>query len=156
MRKATWMTAALVGALLTLPRTAPAQVKVSVAVGTRLGPEIGIFAYSSQRYGNWRAAYVRWTPVVVYEYRGRYYPHPVRGARAVAVYRYRNEYFLPPRDAAWVHADRRFDYKHRPVHDDWDRARGHDRDDRSAHAATDDHGAPRQAHEVQPGNGGRR
>ncbi len=139
MRKATLMTAALMGALVALPRTAPAQVKVSVAVGAQLGPDIGIFAYSAPRYGNWRVAYVKWTPVIVYAYRGHYYPHPVRGARAVEVYRYRDDYFLPPRDAAWVNFDRRFDYKHRPDRDDWGHVRTHEV---KAHQTP----APRQAH----------
>ncbi|HEX8726336.1 MAG TPA: hypothetical protein VF737_13195 [Gemmatimonadaceae bacterium] len=125
MRKATLMTAALVSALAVLPRTAPAQVNVSVAIGARLGPDVGIFAYSAPRYGDWRVAYMQWTPVVVYEVRGRYYPHAVRGARAVAVYRFHDEYFFPPRDRAWVRFDRRYDYRDVPDRDDWKRARSH-------------------------------
>ncbi len=146
MRKTSLMTAALVGMMAVLPANAPAQVHVSVAIGTRLGPEIGLFAYSSTRYGNWQTAYVKWSPVIVYEYRGRYYPHSVRGARAVAVYRYRNEYFLPPHVSAWVNFDRRVDYRHRPDRDDWARGRAHHDDARADR---------RTAHERGHGDGGR-
>ena len=125
MRKTWLMAAALVAMMAVLPANAPAQVRVSVAVGTKLGPEIGLFAYSSRSYGNWRTAYVNWTPVIVYEYRGRYYPRFVRGARAVAVYRYRNDYFLPPHVTAWVGFDHRFDYKRGPDRVDWGRGRAH-------------------------------
>ena len=145
MRKTSLMIAALAGMMAVLPANAPAQVNVSVAIGTRLGPAIGLFAYSSSRYGAWRTAYVRWTPVIVYEYQGRYYPRSVRGARAVAVYRYHDEYFLPPHVKAWAGFDRRFDYRHEPDRDDWKRGRAHDDRGKADH---------RKAHERGRGNGG--
>jgi roadblock/LC7 domain-containing protein len=121
MRLNTWMTAALAGSLLALPAlpaTAPAQVRISVAFGARLGPPIDVFAYSADRYGAWRTHYARWTPVVVYDVNGRYYRYNVAGARAVVVYRYHNDYFFPPDDHAWIGVDKRYDYHRRPMPDD--------------------------------------
>ncbi len=80
-----------------------------------LGREIGVLGYSSDRAGNWRADYQRWTPVTVYAVNGRYYTNDAVGARAVGVYRYEDEYFLPPQDHAWVGFDTRYDYRHRPT-----------------------------------------
>jgi hypothetical protein len=123
MRKTTLLAAALASALMALPARAPAQVQISVAFGARLGPQIGIFAYSADHYGPWRTAYVDWTPVTVYYVNGRYYRHGVSGARAVVVYRYHDDYFFPPRDRGWNKFDRRYDYRHRPDDDDWGHAR---------------------------------
>lgn len=89
----------------------------------RLGAEIGMMSYSSDRAGDWRRNVRRWTPTTVYEMNGRYYPNNVPGTRQVSVYRYQNEYFLPPTDQAWVNSDRRFDYSHRPNDADQQRAR---------------------------------
>jgi hypothetical protein len=93
------------------------------AVDARLGPEIGVLAYSPERAGDWRRNYRRWTPVTTYEVNGRYYPNNAPGARPVSMYRYRNEYFLPPQDQGWVGSDRRFDYNHQPNNNDHGRAR---------------------------------
>ena len=92
-------------------------------IDARLGPEIGVFAYSVDRAGDWRRNYRRWTPVVVYEFRGRYFTNSAPGARPVMVYRYGNEFFLPPDDPAWNGFDRRFDYNRIPTPDDRGRVR---------------------------------
>jgi hypothetical protein len=124
MRIATWMTIPLLGALIALPTRAPAQMNISVRFGTRLGPEIGVFAYSPQRHGDWHASYRRWTPVTLYDINGHNYRNSVRGARAVQVYSYNNEYFLPPEDQEWAHrGDRRFNYNRAPGQTDYGRAR---------------------------------
>jgi hypothetical protein len=94
-------------------------------VDARLGDEIGVLAYSTDRAGDWRANYRSWTPVTVYEVNGRYYPNYAARARPVQIYRYQYEYFLPPADRAWVDYDKRFDDKHKPRKDD--HGRGHKR-----------------------------
>jgi hypothetical protein len=122
MRIATLVTyPLLLGALIALPTRAPAQV--SVQINARLGPAIGLFAYTPDRYGDWRTGYRRWTPVTLYTVNGNYYRRSTRGARPVQVYRRGNEYFLPPQDQAWVGHDRRYNYGHRPNNDDYGRAR---------------------------------
>jgi hypothetical protein len=97
----------------------------AVTVDTRLGVEVGVLGYSSERAGDWHANYKKWTPVTLYEVNGRYYPNNRPGTRAVAMYRFRDEYFLPPTDQAWVGADKRYDYKHQPNQDDRGRVRDH-------------------------------
>ncbi len=124
MRIATLLTVPLLAALVALPTRAPAQVNISVRFGTRLGPEIGVFAYSPQRYGDWQANYRRWTPVTLYDINGHYYRNSVRGGRAVQVYSFNNEYFLPPQDQGWANrADRRYNYGRQPGQADYGRAR---------------------------------
>jgi hypothetical protein len=87
---------------------------------------VDIYDYSPDYYGDWRYNYRSWSPVVVYEYDGRYYPRGFRGAREVEVYRNRSGYFLPPRDRDWNRADRRFDQRRRPNESDYNRARRRD------------------------------
>jgi hypothetical protein len=113
----------LLGAAIGLPTSAPAQVNISVASGTRLGPEIGVYSYAPERLGDWRANYRRWRPVTLYDINGRYYRSQVREARPVLVYSYQNESFLPPQDRAWNGADRRYNYRWQPTQDDYARAR---------------------------------
>ena len=84
---------------------------------------IDLYAYDPYYDGYWRDNYRRWSPVVIYEYGGRYYPNRLRGARPVQVYRNRSGYFLPPRDRDWDRADRRFDNRRRPNASDYQRAR---------------------------------
>jgi hypothetical protein len=84
---------------------------------------VEIYDYSPGYYGDWRYNYRRWSPVVIYEYRGRYYPNRLRGARPLQVYRNRSGYFLPPRDRDWSRADRRFDPRRRPTDRDYRQAR---------------------------------
>ena len=98
MRIVKLLSVSLLAALLMLPSRAHAQISLSVLFGSRLGPEVGVSAYSPDRLGEWRANYQQWTPVTLYEVNGRYYRHQVRGARPVNVYVYDNEYFLPPRE----------------------------------------------------------
>jgi hypothetical protein len=93
------------------------------AFSARLGTEVGVLAYSSDRAGDWRRNVRRWTPVTLYEVNGRYFPKNGPGGRQVTMYRYQNEYFLPPQDQDWVNSDRRFDYNHRPTQEDYRRAR---------------------------------
>ena len=121
MRNKMLLIAPLFGALIALPARAPAQLHVSVQFGTRLGPEIGVFAYDQQRLGDWRTNYRRWSPVTLYDVNGHYYRTNVRGSRAVTVYSYNNEYFLPPQDRAWVGMDKRYNYQRQPNAGDYGR-----------------------------------
>jgi hypothetical protein len=127
MRITPFMALPLVGALIALPTRAPAQMNISVRFGTRLGPEIGVFAYNPEREGNWRDNYRRWTPVTLYDINGRYYGNSVQGARPVQVYTFNNEYFLPPQDQEWVNRDARYNYQRRPGEGDYGRARPYER-----------------------------
>jgi hypothetical protein len=109
----------LIGVLaVATPRQAPAQVSINL----RLGPPVVVTNYAPDVYGNWRTDYMSWHPVTVYYYEGQWYTRPIRQARPVVVYQYRNQYFLPPRDAGWVNQDRRYDYRRRPVDDDYNHA----------------------------------
>jgi hypothetical protein len=123
MRIASLLVLPLLAGLVALPTRAPAQVNVSVRFGTRLGPEIGVSDYSPERHGDWQANYRRWTPVTLYDVNGHYYRNSVRGARPVQMYSFNNEYFLPPRDQAWMHRDRRYNYRWQPGDGDYGRAR---------------------------------
>jgi hypothetical protein len=123
MRLTTLLSLPLFAGLIAAPTVVPAQVQISVQFGTRLGPEIGVFAYSQERHGDWRNNYRRWTPVTLYDVNGRYYRTNVRGSRAVAMYTYQNEYFLPPSDQEWVGRDTRYNYGRRPNESDMGRAR---------------------------------
>lgn len=123
MRIAALLTVPLFAGLLALPTGASAQI--SVRVGARLGPAITLNAYSQQQYGDWRTSYRQWRPVTVYNYNGQYYQHSVRGARPVQVYQRGNERFLPPQDQAWVGHDRRYNNRHRPNSEDYNRVRPH-------------------------------
>lgn len=124
MRTASLLTIPLLAALLAVPTGASAQFNISVRFGTRLGPEIGLTAYSPDRMGAWQNNYRRWTPVTLYDVNGRYYRNRVSGARPVQVYYYNNEYFLPPQDQGWANRfDRRYNYGRRPGEADYGRAR---------------------------------
>jgi hypothetical protein len=123
MRITRFLTLPLFGALIAMPASAPAQLNVTVRFGTRLGPEIGVYAYSSERQGDWRVNSRRWTPVTLYDVNGHYYRTSVSGARAVVVYSYNNEYFLPPQDQGWVNSDRRYNYQRQPTQADYGRDR---------------------------------
>jgi hypothetical protein len=112
----------LLAAMIAVPaQRAHAQVSINVKLGARLGPEVGIFAYSPERLGDWHANYRKWTPITVYDVNGHYYRHPVGGSRAVVVYSYNGEYFFPPTDHAWVGFDKRYDYHHAPIEVDFGR-----------------------------------
>jgi len=91
------------------------------------GREIVVNTYSPDAYGDWRSMWRRWTPVTVYTRDGRYFSRQVRDSRPVQIYTYNNQYFLPPQDAGWNNADRRYNYRRRPGDDDYrnaDRIRG--------------------------------
>jgi hypothetical protein len=123
MRITALLTVPVLAALIALPTRAPAQGFISVSFGTRLGPEIGVSAYSQQRHGDFQANYRRWTPVTLYDVNGHYYRENVRGARAVQVYSYDNEYFLPPQDNGWNGQDRRYNWRRQPTEADYGRVR---------------------------------
>jgi hypothetical protein len=123
LRSVSLVTLPLLGALLSLPTRSPAQVAVSVAFGTNLGPEIGVSSYSPDRVGVWKSTYRHWKPVTLYDVNGRYYRGQVHGARALLVYTYQNEYFLPPQDKEWTDADARYDYSRQPSPADYARVR---------------------------------
>jgi len=125
MRIANLMALPIAVTLVVLPARMPAQVNISVRFGTRLGPDVGVFAYSPERLGDWHDNYRKWTPVTLYDVNGRYYRNSVAGSRAVVVYSYNDEYFLPPTDAGWVGADRRYNYRRQPVDDDRGRVRSY-------------------------------
>jgi hypothetical protein len=125
MRSATWLAVPVLAALIALPTRASAQGSISVQFGTRLGPDIGIYGYSPDRYGDWQTSYRRWTPVTVYDINGHYYRNRVAGARAVQIYRYDNEYFFPPQDEGWMRRDRRYNYQRQPGEADFGRARAY-------------------------------
>ena len=107
-------------------KRAPADVDMGRArpytppppIRSQLGAEIGVFGYTPDRAGDWRKNYKKWSPVMVYEFNGRYYQKNGPGTRAVQIYRYKDEYFLPPQDNGWAGFDKRFDYKHQPNDDD--------------------------------------
>jgi hypothetical protein len=123
MRIVTLLTLLPLATLSTLSPRASAQANVTIQFGARLGPEIGVFAYSPQRHGDWRTNYRRWTPVTLYDINGHYYRNQVRGARPVVLYTYNNEYFLPPQDRAWIGFDKRYQYERQPASADYNRAR---------------------------------
>jgi hypothetical protein len=123
MRIVKLMALPLLAAMAVMPTRASAQVNLSVRFGTRLGPDIGVFAYSSERMGDWHQNYRKWTPVTLYDINGRYYRNSVSGSRAVAVYSYNGEYFLPPTDESWVGRDQRYNYSRRPGAEDARRVR---------------------------------
>ncbi|MES1259126.1 MAG: hypothetical protein ABUL71_00930 [Gemmatimonadota bacterium] len=78
-------------------------------------PEVRVFTYTPDAYGDWRTSYRNWQPVTLYERNGHFYTGNVPGTTAVAVYRWGNDYFLPPQDPAWANrGDRRYNYDRRP------------------------------------------
>jgi hypothetical protein len=100
--------------------SAPAQ-GAGVSINLRLGNQRTVSSYSSERSGDWRTNYKHWTPTTLYVTNGQYYDKNTRGSRAVVVYRKDKEYFLPPQDKKWVGADKRYNYKHRPTDEDYNR-----------------------------------
>ncbi len=91
------------------------------------GREIVVDAYTPEAFGDWRRMWRRWTPVTLYARDGRFFARQVPRSRAVQLYRFNNHYFLPPRDADWNNADRRYNYRRRPGDEDYrtvDRVRG--------------------------------
>src|SRR5262245_56574317 len=113
----------LLGSLALLSGCLPSYARVDYGPGYYSRRYVDLYDYDPYYYGDWRYNYRRWSPVVIYEYDGRYYPYRYRGGRAVQVYRNRNGYFLPPRDRDWNRADRRFDTRRRPNESDYQRAR---------------------------------
>jgi hypothetical protein len=92
-----------------------------VSVSLRLGNERTVSAYSSERSGDWHANYKQWEPTTLYVNNGKYYDKQSKGSRAVVVYHKDNDYFLPPQDKKWVGADQRYNYKHKPTTEDYNR-----------------------------------
>jgi hypothetical protein len=121
MRIGTLVAVSLLAVAAAPPARASAQISINVAFGTRLGPEIGVTAYSTERHGDWRANYRQWTPVTLYDINGHYYRNSVAGARAVVVYSYKDEYFFPPQDQGWNGLDKRYNYERKPIDADYGR-----------------------------------
>ena len=92
---------------------------VGVEIGIQLGPERPVDMYSRERHGDWHNSLEQWQPVTLFVVDGRFYEREARGARAVVVYRHNNDYFLPPREKEWVGKDKRYDYKHMPMDEDY-------------------------------------
>lgn len=116
------------GSAALLSACVPSYAEVGYAPRDYYGRRVvEVYDYSPDYYGDWRYNYRRWSPAVIYEYNGRYYPNRFRGGRPLQVYRNRSGYFLPPRDRDWDRADRRFDSRRRPTQDDYRRARPRDR-----------------------------
>lgn len=113
-------------AALAIGGSAPRVHAQSVHISIELGPPRVVSLYDADDYGPWRTSYREWEPVTLYVVDGVYYERPTRGARVIMVYRRGHDYFLPPRDARWVGADRRFDYDHRPQNWDYDHGKKHD------------------------------
>jgi len=113
----------LLGGLVLLAGCVPNYARVEYGPRYYDRRWVDLYAYDPYYYGDWRGNYRRWSPVVIYEYGGRYYPKRLRGSRPVQVYRNRSGYFLPPRDRDWDRADRRFDNRRRPNESDYRRAR---------------------------------
>ncbi len=110
-------------AVVLLSGCGPGYTTTRVGVTTQVGPGIDLYGYDATTYGDWRTGYRQWTPTVVYESNGQYYPTRIRGARQVQVYRTQSGYMLPPRDREWVKTDRRFKSKQMPNDADYGRAR---------------------------------
>jgi hypothetical protein len=115
MRMSRFSFLALAGALALAPRHAQAQVSATIHLGTPLT----VTAYSASAHGEWSANYKKWTPKTVYAYNGQYYSHTVKGGRAVQIYHHGNDNFLPPQDAKWQGADKRYNYNRKPTDDDY-------------------------------------
>ena len=113
----------LLGSLLLLSGCVPSYARLDYGPRYDGRRYVDLYAYDPYYSGDWRDNYRRWSPVVIYESDGRYYPNRFRGSRAVQVYRNRDGYFLPPRDRDWDRADRRFDTRRRPNDSDYQRAR---------------------------------
>ncbi len=119
MRNIRFLALPLVAALMFAPHRAPAQINVTI----RLGTPMMVTNYSPDYYGDWRTSYRQWRPVTVYYYQGQYYPKSVRGSRPVMIYRRGNENFLPPQDQSWANrGDKRFNYKRAPTSEDYSHA----------------------------------
>jgi hypothetical protein len=129
MRMPGWMVLSALSGVMLLPACGPGYGRgMTVGVQVQSRPGLEIYGYNARQYGDWRASYRQWTPVVVYESNGQYYPTNIRGARQVQVYRSQSGYFMPPRDQEWARTDRRFNNKRRPTDDDYGRARSHPND----------------------------
>ena len=111
----------MIGILALAPHRGNAQVTATVQLGQQQnwGPEVRVYPYSQDVDGDWRSSYRRWRPQTVYALNGHFYLRAVPGARSMQVYRFNNQYFLPPRDAAWVNIDRRYQYDRRPQDADY-------------------------------------
>lgn len=123
MRGARQIAFLVLGSLVLASACGPGYRRTGVEVSAQLGPGIDLYSYSAQQHGDWHANYRQWSPTVVYEANGRYYPNNVRGARQVQVYHSQSGYFLPPQDQEWARTDKRFNSKRMPSAADYGRAR---------------------------------
>jgi hypothetical protein len=124
MRLSKWFALPALGGLLLLGGCGPGYyTSTSVSASAQFGTGVDLYGYYPDVYGDWRVNYRQWSPVVLYEYNGQYYPSRVRGAREVQVYRSQSRYFLPPRDQEWARTERRFTQRRMPTDVDYGRAR---------------------------------
>ena len=121
MRASEWIITAAVIAILS--SGCSLVMNEGVAYSPALGPGVELYGYPVDMSGDWHANYLRWTPAVVFEISGRYYPIRVRGARELQLFRSPSGYFLPPRDPEWLRVDRRFKLKNLPNDSDYGRAK---------------------------------
>ncbi|HEY3934401.1 MAG TPA: hypothetical protein VGL65_07250 [Gemmatimonadales bacterium] len=122
MRRSSLLAIPLAAALFALPGCGPGY-RTSVGVGADYGTPIDLYGYSPDYWGDWHTDYLGWSPTVVYEANGQYYPRNVRGSRAVQVYHSNKGYFLPPHESTW--SDKRFNTRRMPNDGDYGRARPH-------------------------------
>ena len=121
MRIATVLSAAVI--IGCLPITQASAQSVGVSVGLNLGNVRTVAAYSSAQHGEWQTSYKQWQPTTLYSVNGQYYDKNTKGSRAVVVYHHNDEYFMPPQDKNWVGKDKRYNYKHKPTSDDYNRSK---------------------------------
>jgi hypothetical protein len=120
MRIATVLSLAIIASSIPMAR---AQAQVGVSVGLNLGNVRTVAAYSSAQHGDWQTSYKQWQPTTLYSVNGQYYDKKSAGSRAVVVYHHNDQYFMPPQDKKWVGKDKRYDYKHKPTSDDYNRSK---------------------------------
>src|ERR1051325_4681945 len=86
----------LAGGLLLLSACTPTYARVDYGPDYYDRRWVDVYAYDPYYYGDWRYHYRSWSPVVIYEYGGRYYPHHFPGSRPRPVYRDPGGGFLAP------------------------------------------------------------
>jgi len=128
MRMPGWMVLSALGAVMLLPACGPGYGGgMSVGVQVQSRPGLDIYGYSANQYGDWRGNYRQWTPVVVYESNGQYYPTKFAGhgrCRSIA----RSPGISCRRETRLGPHDKRFNNKKRPTDADYGRARAHPND----------------------------
>ncbi|HEY4099309.1 MAG TPA: hypothetical protein VGM20_00370 [Gemmatimonadales bacterium] len=122
MRRSSLLAIPLAAALFALPACGPGY-RTSVGVSAGYGSPVDVYGYYPDYWGDWHTDYLGWSPTVVYDYNGAYYPSQIRGSRPVTVYHTNKGYFFPPHENSWK--DNRFNRKQMPNAGDYRRARPH-------------------------------